>query len=188
MKTLSLRLAKLPLALPLIAALGACAFAPDSKPPAVASPAQYGVQAVPPAGAPAQGVAQRFEQGARPVPEWWKRYGSSALDALVQEGLANSPNLAAAERNLAGAREQLRAQVNSSLLPSVDAGGNAKRNRALTMPNLAEPTALYNVFTGQIQATYDLDLRSSWGPHGARWRAISSLAPSRPRRWPSAWR
>ena len=153
MKTPPIRAAKLPLVLPLLLALSACAFAPDSKPPAVASPAQYGAQTTPEASASAGGVAQRFERGARPVPEWWKRYGSDALNALVEEGLANSPNLAAAEHNLAGAREQLRGQVNSSLLPSVDAGANATRNRALTMPNLPQPTALYNVFTGQIQAS-----------------------------------
>ena len=145
-------------ALPLMLALGGCAFAPDSKPPAMAQPAQYGVEAAPPAGATAQGVAQRFERGAHPVPQWWKRYGSEALNALVEEGLANSPDLAAAERNLAGAREQLRGQVNSSLLPSVDAGASATRNRALTMPELPEPTALFNVFTGQVQASYNLDL------------------------------
>ncbi len=145
-------------ALPLVLALGGCAFAPDSKPPAMAQPAQYGVEAAPPAGATAQGVAQRFERGAHPVPQWWKRYGSAALNALVEEGLANSPDLAAAERNLAGAREQLRGQVNSSLLPSVDAGASATRNRALTMPELPEPTALFNVFTGQVQASYNLDL------------------------------
>ncbi|CAO3890344.1 efflux transporter outer membrane subunit [Achromobacter mucicolens] len=145
-------------ALPLVLALGGCAFAPDSKPPAMAQPAQYGVEAAPPAGATARGVAQRFERGAHPVPQWWKRYGSEALNALVEEGLANSPDLAAAERKLAGAREQLRGQVNSSLLPSVDAGASATRNRALTMPELPEPTALFNVFTGQVQASYNLDL------------------------------
>ncbi|MCH3734263.1 TolC family protein, partial [Campylobacter coli] len=78
---------------------------------------------------------------AGPVPEWWKRFGSEALNAMVEEGLANSPDLAAAERNLAGAREQLRGQVNSSLMPTVDAGGDVTRKRALTMPNLPEPTA-----------------------------------------------
>lgn len=145
-------------ALPLVLALGACAFAPDSKPPAMAEPAQYGVEAAPAAGAAAQGVAQRFERGAHPVPQWWTRYQSDALNALVEEGLANSPDLAAAERNLAGAREQLRGQVNSSLLPTVDAGVSATRNRALTMPNLPQPTALFNVFTGQVQASYNLDL------------------------------
>ena len=145
-------------ALPLVLALGACAFAPDSRPPAMAEPAQYGVEAAPAAGAAAQGVAQRFERGAHPVPQWWTRYQSDALNALVEEGLANSPDLAAAERNLAGAREQLRGQVNSSLLPTVDAGVSATRNRALTMPNLPQPTALFNVFTGQVQASYNLDL------------------------------
>lgn len=144
--------------LPLLLALGACAFAPDSKPPAMAQPAQYGVEALPASGAAAQGVAQRYARDGRPVPEWWKRYGSDALNAMVEEGLANSPDLAAAERNLAGAREQLRGQVNSSLLPSVDAGADVSRKRALTMPNLPQPTALYNVFTGQVQAKYDLDL------------------------------
>ncbi|WP_286894360.1 efflux transporter outer membrane subunit [Achromobacter sp. UBA2119] len=145
-------------ALPLVLALGACAFGPDSRPPAMAEPAQYGVEAAPAAGAAAQGVAQRFERGAHPVPQWWTRYQSDALNALVEEGLANSPDLAAAERNLAGAREQLRGQVNSSLLPTVDAGVSATRNRALTMPNLPQPTALFNVFTGQVQASYNLDL------------------------------
>ncbi|MFJ3461918.1 efflux transporter outer membrane subunit [Achromobacter spanius] len=145
-------------ALPLVLALGACAFAPDSRPPAVPEPAQYGVEAAPATGAAAQGVAQRFERGAHPVPQWWTRYQSDALNALVEEGLANSPDLAAAERNLAGAREQLRGQVNSSLLPTVDAGVSATRNRALTMPNLPQPTALFNVFTGQVQASYNLDL------------------------------
>ncbi|WP_312430550.1 efflux transporter outer membrane subunit [Achromobacter sp.] len=145
-------------ALPLVLALGACAFAPDSKPPAMAEPAQYGVEAAPATGAAAQGVAQRFERGAHPVPQWWKRYQSDALNALVEEGLANSPDLAAAERNLAGAREQLRGQVNSSLLPAVDAGVSATRNRALTMPEFPQSTALFNVFTGQVQASYNLDL------------------------------
>lgn len=145
-------------ALPLVLALGACAFAPDSRPPAMAEPVQYGVEAAPATGAAAQGVAQRFERGAHPVPQWWTRYQSDALNALVEEGLANSPDLAAAERNLAGAREQLRGQINSSLLPAVDAGVSATRNRALTMPNLPQPTALFNVFTGQVQASYNLDL------------------------------
>ena len=39
--------------LPLVLALGACAFAPDRKPPAAPQPAQYGVQPLPP---PAHGA------------------------------------------------------------------------------------------------------------------------------------
>lgn len=144
--------------LPLVLALGACAFAPDRKPPAAPQPAQYGVQTLPAAGATAQGVAQHYEQGAQPVPQWWKRYGSPELDALVEEGLAKNPDLAATGRSLAAAREQLRGQINSSLMPSVDAGGEVSRKRALTMPGLPDPTKLYNIYTGQIQARYEVDI------------------------------
>ena len=73
--------------LPLVLALGACAFAPDRKPPAAPQPAQYGVQ---PPRRRRRARAQRYEQGAQPVPQWWKRYGSPELDALVEEGLAKT--------------------------------------------------------------------------------------------------
>lgn len=144
--------------LPLLLTLSACAFAPDSQPPTLALPAQYGVEPLPAAGATAQGVTQHYAHNVHPAPEWWQRYGSEALNAMVREGLANSPDLAAAERNLAGAQEQLRGQIEASRLPSIDAGADLSRKRALTMPALPAPTALYNVFTGQIQAKYNLDL------------------------------
>ena len=68
-----------------------------------------------------------------------------------------NPDLAATGRSLAAAREQLRGQVNSSLMPTVDAGGEVSRKRALTMPGLPDPTKLYN-YTGQIQARYEVDI------------------------------
>jgi NodT family efflux transporter outer membrane factor (OMF) lipoprotein len=106
----------------------------------------------------ADGVSQRFDIGAQPVPEWWRLYRSPQLDALVDEGLKNSPTLAATEKNLAGAREQLRAQIGSSLLPTIDAGAQATRERALGIPEAGPPTVRYNVFVGQIQAHYTFDL------------------------------
>ena len=96
--------------------------------------------------------------GAKPVPEWWKLYRSDALNALVDEGLRNSPTLAAADKSLAAAREQLRAQIGSSMLPTIDAGGQATRNRALAIPEIGPNTFLYNVFVGQLQAHYTFDL------------------------------
>ena len=62
----------------------------------------------------ALGVAQRFAIGAQPVPQWWRLYQSDALDALVDEGLRNSPTLAATDKLLASAHEQLRAQIAES--------------------------------------------------------------------------
>ncbi|NKJ49495.1 RND transporter [Burkholderia sp. SG-MS1] len=146
-------------ALALVAcALAACSFGPSGEPPAMPQPAHYGAEAQPAQTAPAQGVTQQFVVGARAVPEWWKLYQSDALDALVDEGLRNSPTLAATDRSLAAAREQLRAQVGSSMLPTIDAGGQATRNRALAIPEIGPNTFLYNVFVGQLQAHYTFDL------------------------------
>ncbi|KGS08814.1 efflux transporter outer membrane subunit [Burkholderia sp. ABCPW 111] len=143
----------------LTASLAGCSlFAPSDTPPAMPSPAHYGATPLPERTAAAQGLTQRFDVGAQPVPDWWKRYRSPALDALVDEGLRNSPTLAAADKSLTAAREQLRAQIGSSLLPSIDAGGQATRERALGVPTFGPQTVLYNVFAGQLQASYTLDL------------------------------
>ncbi|MDG0023158.1 efflux transporter outer membrane subunit [Trinickia sp. Y13] len=146
------------LALAAVLALTACSLGPNGEPPAMPSPAHYGQTALPAQTAVAGGVAQQFEAGAHPVPQWWRLYRSPQLDALVDEGLKNSPTLAATERTLAGAHEQLRAQIGSSLLPTVDAGAQATRERALGIPEAGPPTVRYNVFVGQIQAHYTFDL------------------------------
>ncbi|WP_144138591.1 efflux transporter outer membrane subunit [Paraburkholderia sp. BCC1884] len=139
-------------------ALAACSFGPNGEPPAMPQPAHYGAEAQPTQTVPAQGVTQQFVVGAKPVPEWWKLYRSDALNALVDEGLRNSPTLAATDKSLAAAREQLRAQIGSSLLPTIDLGGQATRNRALAIPEIGPNTFLYNLFVGQLQAHYTFDI------------------------------
>lgn len=139
-------------------ALAACSLGPNGEPPAMPSPAHYGQAALPEQTATAGGVAQHFDVGAQPVPDWWRLYGSPQLDALVEEGLKNSPTLAATAKNLAGAREQLRAQIGSSVLPTIDANAQATRNRALSIPGAGPQTVLYNVFVGQLEAHYTFDL------------------------------
>ncbi len=109
-------------------ALAACSFGPNGEPPAMPQPVHYGSEAQPAQTVPAQGVAQQFVVGAKPVPEWWKLYRSDALNALVDEGLRNSPTLAATEQSLAAAREQLRGQIGSSMLPL---STQAARRRAI---------------------------------------------------------
>ncbi|CAM4358765.1 RND transporter [Bordetella tumbae] len=149
-RTLSLSLLALSLA--------GCALSPEGKAPDMPAPVHYGVTPMPAQSATALGVAQAFDAAAVPAADWWTLFGSPELDALVREGLSNSPDLAAADRNLAAAREQLRSQIGESLLPSIDAGTQVDRQDALIMPTAQPPTMLYNTFVGQLRAQYTFDL------------------------------
>lgn len=137
----------------------ACAaFGPGRNPPRMPLPEHYSVDAPPRPLAVADGISQTMEGGARPVPEWWRAYQSDFLNKLVEEGLGNSPSLAAAQSTLKAAREQLRSQIGSSLLPSVDVGFSPERQRALGIPVQQLPqTFLYDVFVAEVQASYTLD-------------------------------
>ncbi|QGZ61421.1 efflux transporter outer membrane subunit [Paraburkholderia acidisoli] len=139
-------------------ALAGCALGPTGEPPAMPQPDHYGAQPQPAQTVAAGGVAQQFVTGAHPVPQWWTLYRSDALDALVNEGLANSPNLAAADHGLQGAREQLRGQIGSSLLPTVDALGTAQRQRAPGVPQLGIDKLQYALFAGLIDVRYTFDV------------------------------
>lgn len=137
--------------------LSGCALGPTGEAPAVPQPAGYAAQAIDSSIGPT-GARQTFVLGQRAVPQWWQAYGSPTLSAWVEEALRNNHSLAQADRNLASARLQLRAQIDESLWPTVDAVGQATRQRALGLPNLGAPTNLYNVFAGQIRASYTFDL------------------------------
>ncbi|MCA7950584.1 efflux transporter outer membrane subunit [Burkholderia seminalis] len=138
--------------------LSGCAMAPSSTPPAMPSPAHYGATPQAPRTAEAAGVAQQFDVGAAPVPQWWRLYRSSALDALVDEGLRANPTLAAAEKTLAAAQEELRAQIGASTLPSIDANAQVARTRTPDISGAGAQSLRYNVFVGQLQAHYTFDL------------------------------
>jgi NodT family efflux transporter outer membrane factor (OMF) lipoprotein len=139
--------------------LTACtAFGPTRSPPPMPSPEHYSVTRQATQLPAADGVTQSVATGARPVPEWWKAYQSDELNQLVEEGLENSPSLAAAQSNLKAAREQLRSQIGNSMLPSVDVGFDPSRQRALGIPIPKEPTTfVYNVFAAEVRTSYTFD-------------------------------
>lgn len=172
MRTVDVRYTRRPptLALALAAlALAGCQLGPRPIAPDMPQPARYGVEPTPgAAGAP--GATQQFVLGERPVPSWWNAYGSPTLSAWVGEALAHNHSLAQADHNLAGAREQLRAQVGESTLPAVDATLQSNRQRALGLPTMGPQTNLYDVFAGQLRASYTFDL------FGAARYANSALA------------
>ena len=138
-----------------IAACGA--FGPPRTPPRMTLPDRYAAREQSAEMPAADGSAQHLRAGARPLPEWWKEYGSDELDALVDEGLKNSPTLAAARSTLKAAREGLRAQIGQSLWPNVDVGFSPSRQRALAIPTLPEPTFLYNIFAAEVKTSYTFD-------------------------------
>jgi len=133
-----------------------CITAPRPSTALTAAPSQYAARE-PMQEAAADGVTQHFIAGARPVPDWWRAYQSEALNALVEEGLAHSPSLAAAQQTLKATREQLRAQIGDNLYPSVDVAFAPSRQRALGVPFLPQQTFLYNVFAAEAQASYRFD-------------------------------
>ncbi|WP_034292759.1 efflux transporter outer membrane subunit [Herbaspirillum sp. RV1423] len=138
-------------------ALSGCALGPKGIAPDMPQPAHYGVEAAPAETGPAN-APQKFVLGARPVPAWWEAYRSAELSAWVNEALDKNYSLSQAMHNLAGAREQLRAQVGESTFPSIDATVQSNRQRALGLPNLGPQTNLYNVFAGQLDISYTFDL------------------------------
>jgi NodT family efflux transporter outer membrane factor (OMF) lipoprotein len=136
---------------------GCGAFGPTRSPPAMPSPPHYSVAEQSAQLPTADGVAQRVSLGAHAVPEWWKSYESPELDALVDEGLAHSPSLAAAQSTLKAAREGLRSQIGQSLWPNLDIGFGPSRQQALALPNLPQQTLLYNIFAAEVKTSYTFD-------------------------------
>ncbi len=138
--------------------LSACtAFGPDRRPPQMPQPAHYSIEGQPAQTAQADGIAQQVASDARPVPKWWTAYGSDDLNALVEEGLKNSPSLAAARSTLQAAREQLRSQIGENMLPKIDLEFSPARQKSLGIPVLPQQTFIENIFVAQAKASYTFD-------------------------------
>ena len=105
------------------------------------------------------GQAQYFVDGKDIPGEWWKLFRSPQLDALVRQGLANSPNLAAAEASLRVAQEALNAQIGSTLFPQANLQVTGTRNH-LSLASVAggSGSALYNLYNVSVPVTYTFDL------------------------------
>src|ERR1017187_2603105 len=176
-------------AIALAASLAGCAAAPHPNASQVALPSQYSAAGPLPEAPTADGVAQHFAQGTRPTPRWWQAYQSEALNALVEEGLAQSPSLASAQATLKATHEALRVQIGDNLYPSVDLGFAPSRQRALSIPTLPQETFLYNVFALEAQASYKFDFFGAYiYTRTARWRSRSRSRRSSSKPRAAHWR
>jgi NodT family efflux transporter outer membrane factor (OMF) lipoprotein len=149
--------------------LSGCAVGPDFERPEAPPVSGYTVGRLPASTEAADGVAQRFHRGRDVSGEWWTLFRSKDLSALIQEGLANNPDLEAALAALRIARENTRAQL-GFFFPSVDASFSALRNKlpADITGEIPNPR-IFNIFTGQVSVSYTPDV------FGANYRNVESL-------------
>ena len=131
-----------------------------------------GCSLAPPLETPEVPVAESYKEGgpwiaAQPADHlprgaWWQLYAEPELDALQNQLIANSPNLAAAVARYNQA-EAYTSQLRSGLFPIVDAVGSVERNRQSDRRPLrgtGSSDSEYSDYTVGVQAAYELDL---WG-------------------------
>ncbi|MBM7334560.1 MAG: efflux transporter outer membrane subunit [Alcanivorax sp.] len=143
--------------------LGACAVGPDFQSPADELADDYQVRA--PAGETARtdgpgGGAQRFNESAPIAADWYRLFGSPALDALIRQAMENSPSLRASQASLRQAAHQLEA-VSGSDLPDLDLSGGATRQRS-NGAQIGQDNPMFNnvfnLYEARLALSYDLDL------------------------------
>lgn len=144
--------------------LSACATLPNVGPaPHVAAPQSY---------AAARTLAGNGSD-AWPDSAWWQAYGDPQLDALIAEGLAGTPDLAAATARVRQAEGYAR-QAGAVRLPSLDVNGTAsltKQSYNNGIPAAFVPKGWND--TGRVDAElgFDPDL---WGRNRAAYAAARS--------------
>lgn len=140
-----------------------CAAGPDFKKPGAPQASTYvdhplATTAASP-GVPG-GTAQRFVAGGDIPADWWTLFHSRPLNALIEQSLANNPDLKAAQAALSVARENALAQK-GAMLPRVSAGFAATREQdppGSLAPVPSTNAFLYSLFTPQLSVSYVPDV------------------------------
>lgn len=109
-----------------------------------------------------------------PRDDWWTRYHDPQLDALVEEGLAGSPTIAAAKARIARANAAA-GVARAALLPQVGANGTATYQRY--SENYIFPPPLGGNWETDSRLALDFNLEIDfWDKNGAALRAALSQA------------
>ena len=117
-----------------------------------------------------------------PREDWWHRYDDAQLDALIAEGLAGSPSLAAARARIARA-DAAAGVARAALLPQVN--GNADVDLPALFGELHLPAAVRRQLEDRQPADARLQLRVRFleqERRGARARRCRRRRPPRPTR------
>ena len=92
---------------------------------------------------------------------WWKGYGDTTLNALIEEALSNNYDLQSAMVNIAQARATMSSNT-SNRYPSVDVEGSSKRTRTSADSFNSTQHKTYNDFSLSAVLSYEVDL---WGKY-----------------------
>jgi NodT family efflux transporter outer membrane factor (OMF) lipoprotein len=141
-----------------------CAVGPDFARPDASKLAAYHAEPLPGVTASTDivgGEQQKILQGDDVPGQWWKLFGSAALDTLVDESLRANPDIQSARASLSAAMENVKAQQ-GAYFPTIAGSFNASRNSNAVVPSptLASGQLLFNLYQAQIGANWAIDL---WG-------------------------
>lgn len=141
-----------------------CMVGPDFHSPAQPRVSSYTEKALPvrtvstPSAGKA-GKAQTFIHAQNIPVQWWYLFHSQDLNNLINQGLANSPNLASSYAALRVAQEALNAQIGNSLFPAFNAltSGQRQQFSGASQGSSVAPT-IFNLFNASVNVAYTLDV------------------------------
>jgi NodT family efflux transporter outer membrane factor (OMF) lipoprotein len=140
-----------------LVALTACSVGPAYKRPDIPLPAQW------------HDPVNDAQAAVWPNADWWHGFGSEKLDELIAEAQRSNDDLAVAIARVEEADAQVRI-AGAALLPSVDFGADASRQRAQVN---SIGVATFNSFNPELTASYELDF---WGKNRALRAAARATA------------
>jgi multidrug efflux system outer membrane protein len=109
-----------------------------------------------------------------PTSDWWRSFGSTQLDDFMEQANRGNDDIAAAIARVRQADAQIRI-AGAPLLPTVGLGASASRQRSFGTNGARTP--IYNEYTPQLTASYELDF---WGKNRAiRAAAVAAAQASR---------
>ncbi|MEI9931665.1 MAG: efflux transporter outer membrane subunit [Rhizomicrobium sp.] len=153
--------------------VGGCAVGPDFKKPVAPNVSGYTREPLSITAATpniAGGRSQLFTEGADISGDWWTLFQSKPLNDLIEQSLANNPDLKAARTALSVSRENVLAQ-RGAYYPAVTAGIAAARyDQPGSLAPVPSTNAFqYDLFTPQLSVSYVPDV------FGLNHRTVESL-------------
>jgi len=111
----------------------------------------------------------KLSDAAWPAVDWWKSYGDSQLDALIDQALSDSPTLRIAEARTRKA-VALAQETGAALYPQVNASASTSREHYPEHGATPPPFAGHTDTLNQLQITLDWEL-DFWGKNRSAYEA-----------------